>query len=141
MASLADRHPAWPYHGQRTCAQRGAIPVTACHVNRARTEEKEDPTSLKDFLCLWFSSFLPSVIPALPWPIKGKAGNPTKGIDRFNTSRIAEQQPSSQSAVNLSIRDLRPIPLSSICNPYYELFSANNMSSSHELDIGTFCLN
>ena len=155
MACSADRRPAWPYQDQRACAWRGAVPVTACHVSGARTEEKEDPASLQDFLCLWFSSFLPSIIPALPWPIKGKAGHPTKGIDSpqhishyimteplvSNLEHIVEQKPSSQHPFDLSIRDLGPIPLSPICNPYYELFSYNNMSSSHELDVGTFCLN
>ena len=110
---------------------------------------------MKDFFCLWFSSFLPSVIPALSWPIKGKAGHPTKGIDSpyhishhitaeplaSNLEHIAEQRPSSRHLFDLSIRDLRPIPLSPVCNPYYELFSANNTSSSHELDVGALCPN
>ena len=54
------------------------------------------------------------------------------------TSYIAEQRPSSQQSFDLSIRDLGSFPLSPVCNPYYELFSANNTSSSHELDVGTF---
>jgi len=69
LSGSADIRSAWSYPCHRLPCQW------------ARIEEKEDPTSLKDFLCLWFSSFLPSVIPALPWPIKGKAENPTKGID------------------------------------------------------------
>ena len=92
-----------------------------------------------------FSSFRPSVIPASPWSIKGKAGHNTKVTDRLNTphitSQIAEQRPSSQHPFDLSIRDLGSFPLSPVCNPYYELFSANNMSNSHELDVGIFCPN
>ena len=135
MASSADRCLARPYQDQRTCTQHGAIPVTTCHVSRAHTEEKEDPTSLKDFLCLWFSSSLMSVIPALPWPIKGKVGYPTKGIDSphhtsqhitakplaSNLEHIVEQRSSSQHPFDLSIRDLGPVPLSPVYNPYYEL--------------------
>ena len=100
---------------------------------------------MKDLLCLWFFFFLPSVIPASPSSIKGKAGHPTTENDRFNTPRItshtAEQQPSSQCPFDLSIRDLGHVPLSPVCNPYYKLFSDNNTSSSHELDVGTFCPN
>ena len=41
-------------HGiiKRTGAQRGAIPITTCHVSGAHTEEKEDPVTLKDVPCL-----------------------------------------------------------------------------------------
>ena len=81
MASSADRRPAWAYQGQRKYARRKAVPVIACHISKARTEEKEDPVSLKDLLGLWFFFFLPSIIPTSPWSIKGKAGHPTKGID------------------------------------------------------------
>ena len=145
----------WPCQGQWTYARRGAVPTTACHISEARTEEKEEPVSLKDFLCLSFSYFLPSVIHALPWPIKGKVGHPTKGIDSphrtshhiiaeplaSNLEHIAEQRPSSRHPFDLSIRDLGPVPLSPVCNPYYEFFSASNTSSSNELDVGTFCPN
>ena len=140
-----DRCLARPYQDQQICTQHGAIPSTAYHVSRARTEEKEDPTSLKDLLCLWFLFFLPSVIPASSWSIKEKAGYPTKGTDRFKAPRItlhtAEQQPSSQHPFDLSIRGLGSVPLSPVCNPYYELFSVNNTSSNHKLDVGTFRLN
>ena len=135
----------WPYQYQWTCTQHGATPDTICHVSGVHFEEKEDPASLKDLLCLWFFFFLSSIILASPWSLKGKAGHPTKGTDRFNTpcitSHIAEQQPSSQHPFDLFIRDLELVPLSPICNPYYELFDANNTSSSHELDVGTFRLN
>ena len=126
-------------------AQRGDTPGTVYCVSTTGSEEKEDPAPSKDLLCLWFFFFLPSVILASPWSIKGKAGHPTKGMNRFNTPRIsshiAEQQPSSQRPFNHSIRDLGPVPLSPICTPYYEPFSANNTSSNHELDVGTFCPN
>ena len=142
MASSADIRLARPYQDQWTCTQHGAIPSVACRGSGTRSEEKEDPASLKDLLGLWFFFLLPFVIPAFPWFIKRKAGHPTKGTDRFNTSRItshiAEQHPSSQHPFDLSIRDLGHVPLSP---PYYELFSANNTSSSHELDVGTFCPN
>ena len=105
-----------------------------------------------DFLCLWFYSFLPFVVPTLPCPIKGKAGHPTRGIDSphcishyitaeplaSNLEHIAEQRLSSRHPLYRSIRNLGPIPLLPICNPYYELFSANNTSSSHKLEVGTF---
>ena len=42
---------------------------------------------------------------------------------------------------NLSIRDLGPVPLSTVCTPYYEPFSANNTNNSCKLDVGTFCPN
>ena len=95
-----------------------------------------------------FFSFLPFVIPALPWPIKGKAGHPTKGMDSsqhiiaeplaLNLEQLAKQRPSSRHLFDLSIRDLGSVPLLPVCNPYYELFSANNTSNNHELDVGTF---
>ena len=144
LASSADRRLARPYQDQRTCTQHEVIPGTICRVSGTRSEENEDPTSLNDLLGLWFFFSLPSVIDASPWSIKGKVGHPTKETDRLNTPRItshiAEQRPSSQHPFDISIRDLRSIPLSSVCNPYYELFSANNMSS-HKIDVGTFCLN
>ena len=55
-----------------------------------------------------------------------------------NLEHIAEQRPSSRHQFVLSTRDLGPVPLLPICNPYYELFSGSNMSSSNELDVGTF---
>ena len=61
------------------------MPGTICHVSGAGLEEKKDPTSVKDLLGLWFFFFLPFVNPASPWSIKGKAGHPTKGTDRFHT--------------------------------------------------------
>ena len=131
MASSTDRRPVRPYQDQRTCTQRGSIPGTACHVSGARTEEKEDPAPLKNFLCLSFSFFLPYVIPALSWPIKGKAGHPTRGIDSphcishyitaeplaSNLEHIAEQRPSSRHPFDLSIRDLGHVPLSPFVTP------------------------
>ena len=40
-------------------AQHGAVPVTTCYVYGTRAKEKEGPVTLKDFLCLSFSCFLP----------------------------------------------------------------------------------
>ena len=50
-----------PGHGviKRAGARRGAVSVTTGHVSGARTKEKKGPTTLKDFLSLSFSSFLP----------------------------------------------------------------------------------
>ena len=150
MASSADIRLARPYQDQWTCTQHGAIPGTICRVNGARSEKKKDPTSLKDLLGLWFFFLLPSVIPASPWSIRGKAGDSTKrgtrldstqGNSTHNTSHVAKPQPSSQHPFDLSIRDLGSFPLSPVCNPYYEPLSANNTSSSRKLDVGTFCPN
>jgi len=71
----ADRRPAWgcPYH----ClpCQRGP------HEGKGRPDDPEGlPLPL-------MSLALPSVTHALPWPLKGKAGHPTKG-HRFTTSHI-----------------------------------------------------
>ena len=122
-----------------------AIPRVVCHVSRAGSREKEDPTPSKDLLYLWFFSLSPIYnLCSPPWSIKGRVGHPTKGRDQFDTSHTtlptAEQQPSSRYSFNLSIRDLGPVPLSTVCTPYYEPFSANNTSSS-KLDVGTFCPN
>ena len=87
-----------------------------------------------------FFLFLPSIIPAPSWSIKGRIGCPTKGMDRFHTQHIAKRQPSSWHPFDLSIRDLGHVPLSTVCTPYYKPFSANNMSSS-KLDVWTFCPN
>ena len=47
-------------------------------VGGTRMEEKKDPTILEDFFS--FSSFPSTVTRAFPWPIKGKAGCPIRGI-------------------------------------------------------------
>ena len=44
-------------------------------------EDKKDLAILKAFFFLWFFSFSSVVTHAFPWPIKGKAGGPMKGID------------------------------------------------------------
>ena len=44
---------------QRIGAQHGAIPIATYYVSRARAAEKEGLATLKDFLCLSFSFFLP----------------------------------------------------------------------------------
>jgi hypothetical protein len=91
------RRPAQPCQGQQTCARCGAVPVTACHVSGAHIEEKEDPASMKEFLCVSFFSLLLSIILALSWPIKGKAGRPTKGIDSPHHSRTTSIEPRTHS--------------------------------------------
>ena len=50
-----------PGHGiiRRTCARRGAVPVTISHVSGACTKERKGPATLKDFLSLSFFSCLP----------------------------------------------------------------------------------
>ena len=91
-------------------------------------KDEKDPTILKDFfsLVLLFSS---TVTRAFPWPIKGKAGHPMKGI-KFNPIQAGSthrpidpdpQQSNSQQPFILSTRDLDPFPLSLVCNPYYKL--------------------
>ena len=137
MASSADRRPAWSYPYHLMPCQRGL---------HKGEERPSDPEGFPLPLILLFS---PVVTCAFPWPIKGKAGRPIKGHRTASDQRplasnlehIAEQRPSSRHPFVLSTRDLGPVPLSPICNPYYELFSASNTSSSNELNIGTFRLN
>ena len=119
-----------------------AIPDMAYHVSRAGMGGKEDSAPSKDFLCpLVFFLFLSSIIPAPPWSIKGGAGHPTKGVDQFHTQHTAKQQLSSWHPFDLSIRDLGPVSLSTVCTPYYEPFFGTNNTSSSTLDVGTFCPN
>ena len=139
MASSVDRRPAWSCPCHHLPCQRGP--------HRGK-ERPDDPEGLSLPLVLLFS---PIVTRAFLWPIKEKAGRPTKGhrISHHIGSRplasslehIAEQRSSSRYPFILSTRDLGPVPLSPVYNPYYELFSASNTSSSHELDVGTFYLN
>jgi len=77
----------------------------------------------RTFSTFGFFLFLPSVTPAPPWSIKGRAGHPTKGTDRFDTQHTTKQQLSSWRPFDLSIRDLGLVPLSTVCTPYYEPFS------------------
>ena len=90
MASAADRCPTQPYQDQLTCTHHGAIPGTVYHVSGTRSEENEDPAPSKDLLSLWIFFFLPSVTPAPPLSIKGKAGHPIKGMDRFHTHHTTQ---------------------------------------------------
>ena len=111
----------------------------------------EDPTILKDFfsLVLLFSS---AITHAFPWPIKGKAGRPMKGADPIKTNQSrstqearhehsAEQQSSSQHPFTPFTRDLGSFPSLARLYLLLQTFSASNISSSDELDVGTFCLN
>ena len=103
-------------------------------------KDKKDPAVLKAGLSLSFLLFSSVVTHAFPWFIKGKAGRPRMGIgsiqaspDRIITNpsnleptrtqhkHTAERQPSSRHPFTLSTRDLGPIPLSPVCNPYYKL--------------------
>ena len=48
----------------------------------SRVKEKKDPMILEDFFYFSFSSFPSTVTRTLPWPIKGKARHPIRGIAR-----------------------------------------------------------
>ena len=122
-------------------ARRGAVPVDVYSVGGTHVKEKKDPAILEDLFSFMFSPFPSAVTPAFPWPIKGKAGRPIRGIEQSIRLTIethhtdsdsnpepirahkhtAEQRPSSRHPFTLSIRDLGPVPLSTICNPCYEL--------------------
>ena len=116
------------------------IPDTVCHVSRVGTGGKEDPAPSKDLLYLWFFPVSPICNPCSPLVYKRGTGHATKGTDRFHTQYTAKQQPSTWRPFDLSIRDLGPVPLSTICTPYYEPFSVLK-HEQHKLDVGTFCLN
>ena len=134
MASSVDRRPVWSCPCHHLPCQRGP------HKGK---ERPGDPEGLPLPLVPLFS---PVVTRAFPWPIKGKAGRPIKGHRTTsdqkpltsNLEHIAEQRPSSRYPFILSTSDLGHVPLSPFCNPYYQLFSGSNTSSSNELDIGTF---
>jgi hypothetical protein len=97
------------WHHQRTDAQRSPVRVSrhapgvglslsppAMSVGPTQ-RKKEDPASMKEFLCVSFFSLLPSIILALSWPIKGKAGRPIKGIDSPHHSRTTSIEPRTHS--------------------------------------------
>ena len=137
MALSVDRRPTWSCPCHHLSCQRGP---------QRGKERLDDPEGLPLPLVLIFSF---NVTCAFPWPIKGKVGHPIKGEgtasdqERLasNLEQIAEQRPSSRYPFVLFTRDLGPVPLSPVCNPYYELFGASNTGNSHELDVGTFCPN
>ena len=100
-------------------------------------KEKKDPVILKAFgsLSLSFLFFL-YCNHAFPWPIKGKAGRPIRGIAThridldWNPSNpelirthkhTVGKRPSSRHPFAPLTRDLGHIPLSTVCNLYYEL--------------------
>ena len=123
-----------------------AIPSTVCRVRGTRSEEKEDPASLKDLLGFWFLFFLPFVNPRFPLVYKrGRQGTPLRG--RIDLTHHAPHRTQLSSNQALSTHSTFPsetwgLSLSRpFVTPYYELFSANNTSNSHELDVGTFCSN
>ena len=120
-------------------------------------KEKKDPVILEAFFSLSFFSFSSVVTRAFPWPIKGKARRPMEVIDPSSTDRItlnrsehkintqehdtntAEQRSSSQHPFTLSTKDLGSFPSLARLYPLLQTCSTSNMSSSNELDVGTFC--
>ena len=99
-------------------------------------KEKKDPAILEDFFSLSFSSFPSTITRAFPWPIKGKAGRPIRGIathridlnsnpsnpELIKTHKhTAEKRPSSRHLFAPLTRHLGHVPLSTVCNPYYKL--------------------
>jgi len=98
--------------------------------------KEKDPVILEDFFSFSFSSFHSIVTRAFPWPIKRKAGHPIRIIatHRINWDsnpsnpelirthkHTAGKRPSSRHPFAPLIRDLGPVPLTTVCNPYYEL--------------------
>ena len=81
LSGLADMHPAWSYPWHRLPCQRGP------HRGKGR------PSVLEGLPLPLVSSLLPSIIPALPWPIKGKAEHPTKEIDSTHHNRTTSIEP------------------------------------------------
>ena len=119
---LMNEARARPYQDQRTCYPWHRLPGQQGRLKgKGRPDTFEGPSLPLIFL------FLPYVIPAPPRSIKGRAEHPAKGTDQFDKPRTtlhtAEQQPSSQYSFDLSIRDLGPVPLSTIYTAYYEPFS------------------
>ena len=123
---LLDRARAWPYEDQQ---HTPSLTWSAMLAGRAQGKRK---TWLprRTFSTFGFFLFLPSITPAPPWSIKGRVGHPTKGTDQFQTKydgsipqHAVKQQSSSWRPFDPFTRDLRPVPLSSVCTPYYELFS------------------
>ena len=139
---LLNEARARPYQDQRTCAQHGAIPGSICRVSRARSEEKEDPAHSKDLLCLWFFFFLPSVILAPPWSIKGRTGHPTRGRDQFDTHHTYSQVATKLLASFRPFhRRLETCPSLDRLYPLLRTFFGANKTSSSRLDVGIFCPN
>ena len=125
-------HPAWSYPWHHLPCQWGS------HREKGRPDIFKGPHLPLIFLLSLICN------PCSPLAYKRESKAPHQG-DRFNTlrirSHILKQQPSAQHPFDLSIRDLGHFPLSPVCNPNYELFGANNTSSSHKLDVGSFCPN
>ena len=99
----------------------------------------------RTFSTFCFFLFLPSVIPAPPWSIKGRAGHPTKGMDRF--SYTTHHTTHSQAATKL-LASFRPFhqrlgtcPSLDRLYPLLRTFFGANNTSNSRLDIGTFCPN
>ena len=61
-------------------------------------KEKKDSVILKAFLPLWFFSFSSAITRAFPWPIKGKAGRPMKGIPELIDPSRSDTDPHKSTA-------------------------------------------
>ena len=67
---------------------------------------------------------------------------PNRSEHEINTQEhVAKQRSSSQHPFTLSTRDLGSFPSLTCLYPILQTCSASNMSSSNELDVGTFCPN
>jgi len=99
-------------------------------------KEKKELAILEDFFSLSFSSFPSTVTRVFPWHIKGKAMRHIRGIATYRINydsnpsnpeptrthkHIAGKRPSSRHPFAPLTRDLGHVPLSTVCNPYYEL--------------------
>ena len=110
-------------------------------------EKRKTRLPRRTFSTFGFFLFLPSVTPAPPWSIKGRAGHPTKGTDHFETQddESIPHTTHSQAATEL-LASFRPFhqrlgtcpSLDRLYPLLRTFFSANNTSSS-KLDVGTFC--
>ena len=99
----------------------------------------------RTFSTFGFFLFLLSVTPTSPWSIKGRAGHPTKGTDRFSYTTCHTTH--SQAATEL-LASFRPFhqrlgtcPSLDRLYPQLRTFFGTNNMSSNKLDVGTFCLN
>ena len=107
------------YQDRRTCYPWHCLP---CQQGRLKRKGRPVRHLRRTFSTFGFFLFLPSITPAPPWSIKGRAGQPTKGTDRFHTQHTAKQQPSSWRPFDIFVRDLGHISLLTVYTPYYEPF-------------------
>ena len=144
MAPVTDKATTWSYPYR--CLQGRQDP-------RKGKEGPGDPRGLLLLLILFFSV---NCNPCFPLAYKRESMASHEGDSNRNTLHrfrlkpiepLTDQntQAHNKEAIELSqylftsfTRDLGPVTLSIICNPYYELFSASNTSSSNKLYVGTF---